>query len=66
MTVGSFVRSRLSTMSGGARTPFTTADQKSIATALKPKKSMFERRTSASVAPSRCATVSRPRTRCRS
>src|SRR5439155_1982882 len=36
MTAASLVRRTTSTISGGARTPFTTADQKSIATASKP------------------------------
>ena len=36
ITSRSLVRSKTNIISGGVRTPFTTADQKSIATALKP------------------------------
>src|SRR5207244_1974797 len=36
ITRASLVRSTIITMSGGARTPFSTADQNSIATASKP------------------------------
>jgi hypothetical protein len=36
MTARSLVSSKTNTISGGARTPFTTADQKSMATALMP------------------------------
>src|SRR5262249_32516880 len=39
MTERSLVSSTTSTTSGGASTPFTTADQKSIAIASKPRKS---------------------------
>ena len=39
MTLASLVSSVTSAISGGARTPFTTADQNSIDTALNPAKS---------------------------